>query len=354
MGGNLPEPPPFLPHGEKPADFVATNKTKIDWLAYTSAKSMDAVQLGISVLWPTVVFENRGRGMVGFPESMEVVVDGIVYGLIGFGAKHERIFVSLTGVGCSTLGNEGIENAYEMLTLLDARLSRVDVALDFYNGERTWDHALWSYLHADGFKPRRGGHRPEHKRVEGQSGDGKNLGRTLYIGIRGESEKFVRIYEKGLEVFANLPKDLRDASDARALVFSLDDQQYADRWLRIELEFTRQKRDLPLDMLLKRDEYFAGAYPYCADSLGLADGLRPVSLKDDTEVDLIKLIGHGKRAYGSLIFTLKELGFTDAEVVQYLSGDRPNAKLVRSGMLSKIKTRQAELLAQCPDHDIPF
>lgn len=353
MGGIPVSPPPFIAHGEKSCDSVVKQKTKIDWLAYTTLAAMDAVEMGLSVLWPTVVFSERSRGVTGYPNSKEVIVDGVQYGLIGYGAEHERVFVSLPGTGCSTLNDEAIANAHEMLTLLDARISRVDIALDFYNGERTWDHAYWSYMHADGFKPARGA-KPRHRVIQGEDGQGRNLGRTLNIGVRGESSRFIRIYEKGLEVFANLPKDLRDASDARALVFSLEDQNYADRWLRVEAELTRQKTDLPLDVLLRRDEYFAGTYPYLADCLGLVDGVRPTNLKSDLQVDLIKLVTNGRRSYGSTIYTLKSLGFTDAEVVYYLSGDKLNQKLVRSGVLAKIKERQAEILAQDPDWDIPF
>lgn len=362
MGGNLSVTPPFFPHSEKNTDSVIKQKTRIDWLAYTTAKSLDDIKLGLQALFPSVVFATRSGGLKGYPESMSIIVDDVQYGVIGHhGAVDDRRnYVSITGVGASTLSDDDVEVAYGMLLLLDARLSRLDICLDFFNGERTWDHASWAYDNTDGFQSRGGGKKPPVKRITGQDGNGDNTGRTMYVGRRGESEKFVRVYEKGLEVFANMPKELRDASQTRAMVFSVVDGEFADKWLRIEIEFSRQKKDLPLEMLLERDKYFAGAYPYCAQCLGLVDGLRPSALKTDLEVDLIKLISHGKKAYGSLIHTLKELGFTDGEVVQYMSSGKLNSKLVRSGVLREIKTRQAEILAReqerrsaDPDWDIP-
>lgn len=355
MGGNLPSPPPFLPHCEKSGSFVSSQKTKIDWLAYTSLAGIDAVRLGIEVLWPNVVFSKKSGGMPGYPDAQAIMVDEVQFGLLGYGATtHERVFVSLTGTACKTLTNELLEVAYEMLVALGARISRIDICLDFYRGERTFEHALFSYDRGD-FKGSKGGVNPR-KRVIGEvDGQGRNCGRTLYVGARG-GEKMARIYEKGLEVYANLPEDLRLQSEARAMVFNLEDKAFADNWLRVEIEFSRQKkdRDLPLEMIVKRDEFFAGAYPYCADALGLADGLRPVTLKADLEVDLIKMIGHAKRAYGSLVHTLGELGFSDSEVVEYLSTGSNNNKLVKSGVLAEIKRRQAEILALDPDFDIPF
>lgn len=354
MGGNYPLPPLFLPRCETAGGFVVKQKTNIDWLGYTSEASIDAIRLGVQVLWPDVIFSRKSGGMPGYPDAQVILVDGVQYGLLGYGAKtHSRAFVSLTGTACKTLTPELISVAQEMLEAVDARLSRLDICLDFYRGEQTFEHAEFAY--STGQFIGVGGKNPKHRRIGDVSGDGKNLGRTLYVGPR-DGEKMARIYEKGLEVYANLPEDLRSASEARAVVFSLEDKQFSDSWLRIEVEFKRQKsgRELPLDMLTKRDEYFAGAYPYCASSLGLADGLRPVSLKKDLDIDLIKLIGNGKRSYGSLVHTLKELQFTDSDVVQCLTSGVLNNKLVKSGMLAKIKHRQAEILSLDPDHDIPF
>lgn len=358
MGGNLPSPPLFLPRCETSGGFVVKQKTKIDWLGYTSEAPPDAIRMGLQVLWPDVVFSKKQGGMPGYPDCQAILVDGVQYGLFGYGAKtHERSFVSLPGTGCATLTPELIDLAHEMLLTIDARLSRLDICLDFYNGERTFDHALFSYDRGD-FKGSKGGVNPRQKLIGEVTGEGKNLGRTMYVGARG-GEKMARIYEKGLEVFAHLPGELREMSEARALVFNLEDKAFADSWLRVEIEFTRQKkeRDLPLDMLTKRDEYFAGAYPYCADALGVADGLRPLTLKTDLEVDLIKLISNLKRSYGSVVHTMKELQFTDKEVVEHITSGTNNNRLVKSGMLSKIKELQAEILAANPlnpDADIPF
>lgn len=360
MGGNLPDTPLFLPRCETSGVFVVKQKTKIDWLGYTTEADIEAIRLGVEVIWPEATFTKSAAGMRGYPTCQAITVGGVQYGLLGYGAKgHNRSHVSLTGVACKTLTPELVEVVEDMLRMLDARLSRLDICLDFYNGERTYDHALFAYDRGD-FKSSDGGRNPKKKVLGETDGNGLNLGRTLYVGSRG-GEKMARIYEKGLEVYANLPKELREMSDSRALVFNLEDKAIADNWLRIEVEFTRQKkeRDLPLEMLTLRDKYFAGAYPYCNDALGffVGDGLRPVTLKTDLEVDLIKMIDNGRRSYGSLVHTMKELLFTDTDIVEYLTSGCLNNKLVKSGMLAHIQRIQAEMLVVNrldPDFDIPF
>lgn len=355
MGGTYPSPPLFLSHGEKQGESISHQKTKIDWLGFTSEAPVEALRMAIAVLWPTATFSRNRGGMPGYPDSQAISVDGVQFGLLGYGATtHQRSFVSLTGTACKTLGDAELQLAHDVLVTLDARIARIDICLDFYKGERTFDHALFAYDRGD-FRLSKSPKNPKKKVIGEVDGAGNNLGRTLYVGSRG-GEKMARIYEKGLEVFAHLPDDLKAMSEARALVFNLEDKQFADNWVRVEIEFSRQKkeRDLPLEMLIKRDEYFAGAYPYCADALGVTDGLRPPSLKSDIDVDFIKMIGNAKRSYGSLVHTMKELGFSDNDVVVYLSSGENNNKLVKSGMLAKIKEGQARILADSPDWDIPF
>lgn len=360
MGGTYPPPPLFLPQCEKNAVKIV-NKAKIDFLAFTSSADVEALRVLLAVIWPDVVFSRNGHGMQGYPESMSITVDEVQYGLLGYGAPHGRNYVSLTGTACKTLDDELVEVFHEALSLpgIEAVLSRIDLCFDFYKGERTIEHALWSYEQGAFKRPRASSH-PELKQV-GTTKGGANWGRTVYVGKRG-GHVMARIYEKGLEVFAKLPEEMQFQSECRELE-ALEAQGQApqvafkaDDWLRIEVEYRRQGKDilLPLDMMLRRDEYFAGAYPYCADALGVADGVRPAGLKSDFDVDLLALMAHAKNSYGSLIHSLKELGFRDSEVVEYLSSGRNNNKLVRSGLLARIKRSVEDFKAADPDFDIPF
>lgn len=347
MGGNIPYPPPIFSHGEK-SPISVNQKTTLDWLAFTCPKDLPDLCKVIETIWPAALFSQNKRGVVGYPESWSITVDGLAYGVIGLGAPHGRNYVSLDGTACKSLTDELVELVYEILTLkeLDIRLTRVDICLDLYRGERTWDHALWAYDRGD-FKGSKAG-RPPQKKVIDVSAGGENLGRTLYIGKR-DGAVYGRIYEKGLEVFANLPEDLRDLSHKRELELG-EVSAKADSWLRLEVEYKRRESDLPFAMLLERDSYFAGAYPYFASALGLTDGRRPRGMKSDFDVDLIRMMHNAKRSYGSLIHSLTQIGFTPDDVVQHLSTGRNNDKLVRSGLLKEVQDAVRKF---DPDFDIP-
>lgn len=351
MGGTYPNTPYFLPHSEKSGEKVV-NKTKLDWLAASSGAGADALRLVLEVIWPSVKFERNTHGMKGYPNSDSIIVDGVQYGQLGYGASHGRDFISITGTGCKTLTDELVEVFYEALKEVDATLSRLDICLDLYNGERTWDHAKWS-CDKGAFRRPRANKDPEFKEVTATN-NGQNMGRTLYVGLRS-GEVMGRIYEKGLEVFAKMPEEFRLMSEARE-VMSGSKPEFADTWLRLEAEYKRQSKDrpLPLEMMLERDRYFAGAYPYFADALGRTDGVRPKTMITDQQIVFAKMADAAQRSYGSFVYSLTEIGFSNEEIVKLLSSGRNNEKLLKSGLLAIMKKAADEARLSDPDFDVPF
>lgn len=351
MGGHLEQPPPFISHCEKNPDFVS-NKTKIDWLAATSPMGHDAIRLLLAVIWPTVAFVRNVHGMPGYPSSDAIMVDGARYGQIGYGAAHGRDFFVITGTGCRTLDDELTCVFHDGLEVIEGQLSRIDICLDSYRGERTFEHALWA--RENGAFKRPNGTEPDWQVVSSQKGDGGNLGRTLYVGRRG-GEVMARIYEKGLEVFAKMPEEFKMMSEAREIVMGVK-PEFSDSWLRVELEFRKQdkKRLLPLEMMLHRDKYFVGAYPYTAACIDDVEAARPRAEVTEDNVEFIKMANAGRRSYGSFIHTCKELGFTDSDVVNLLTNDRMSERLVKSGLYSKMKAAVEQFKAANADWDVPF
>lgn len=360
MGGTDCDTPLHFPHGEKSAAFCK-QKTKIDWFGFTSSADVEAVKLLVSTIWPDVVFSRKVGGMPGYPDAYLITVESIQYGLLGTGAAHGRHFVSLSGTACKTLTDELVQIFYEALTItqlvggeavsvFDPRISRIDLCFDSYRREITYDDALAAYHKGEFMRPQ-ARRNPELKLVSVSSD--RNLGRTMYVGKR-DGHVMARIYEKGLEVFAKLPEELRLMSEDRD--GDVCGPMPADDWLRLEAEFKRVDKDrpLPLEMMLERDTYFAGAYPFFASALGLADGLRPAGLKSEFSVDLSALMHNARRSYGSLIHSLTELGFTPAQVVEHLSSGRNNDKLVRSGLLREAKAAFDAVAALDPDFYVPF
>lgn len=352
MGGTYPQPPLFLPQCEKQPQLVVKNKTKIDWLAFTSSFDVDALKMAVSVVWSSAIFAVNVHGMPGYPVSESITVDGVRYGLIGSGAVHGRNFVSLTGTACKTLSDELVEVLHGAMELVEASITRIDLCLDFFNGERTFDHAMNAFKNGR-FRRPRASREPELRTV-GTTCGGQNLGRTMYVGKR-DGEVMARIYEKGLEVFANMPDEFREMSIARELVSGVK-PAFADDWLRLEVEYKRKDKDRPLllEMMLKRDQYFAGAYPYFEEAVGVADGLRPVGMRTDFEVDFIAMMASAKRSYGSLLHSMSELGFTPSDIVAALSSGRNNDRLVKSGLFGRMRQAVDEFKAANPDWDVPF
>jgi len=351
MGGIQPSPPLFLPHREKSTDF-GIQKTSIDWLSASSTAGVDAMRLLLGVVWPSVVFSTNSKGMPGYPKSDTILVDGVCYGLLGYGASHGRDFFSITGTGCRTLNDELIEVFYEALQFIDARISRIDLCFDIYNGELTFDHAKWA--RDKGAFKRAEGKQPKFKDIGEIDGDGKNLGRTFYVGNRA-GECFGRIYEKGLEVFAKLPEEFRLMSDAREIING-SKPQFADDWLRLEVEYKFKDKDrpLPLEMMLDRDRYFAGAYPYFADALGRGDGRRPASVVNQDNVDWVRTTNAARRSTGPLVHLMKECGFTNTEIVEMLDAGKVSNRLVKSGLFAKMKSAAESFKLANPDWDVPF
>lgn len=355
MGGQEHNPPYFLPQCEK-SDLKVDQKTKIDWLGFTALQELPTVHLGLEVIFEGCSFHSMPKGVRGYPKSECIAWQGQQVGIIGYGAAHGRIFVSLPGTGCSSWSSADIERVYKVLVLLNARLSRVDVALDFFGGERTWDHALFCYNRGDFNRGRHGNKKPYHKVID-QSEDGNNLGRTLYVNRR-ESEVMARIYEKGHEVFNNMPAAYKTLSEAREVEYVEAGAvvPYADTWLRCEIEFKRVEDDrpLPLELLLQRDNYFAGSFGYCAQALQDATPTRPKDLRTEKEVDLIKLLDSARTAYGSLVSSLLRAGFAPSQVCEVLNNGKDNRRLRASGVLFHLEKAISDWKLQNQDSDIPF
>lgn len=353
--------PPLTPlnfsYSEKLEAFDV-QKTKIDWIGFSSLVDLEGVLLGLQVVWPEMLRTSSKAGMRGYPSCSALLVEGVQYGLVGYGAKHGRLSVSLDGVACKTLTNDLLKVMHEVLLVLDARLSRVDICFDFYRGECTYDYALWCFGEGE-FKKLNAPSNPQKSERSTTGCKGENLGRTLYIGPR-DGELYGRVYEKGLEVFAKLPEEYREACTDRELSLTGAVEVFgtiADTWLRLEAEFKRKHKDrpIPLEMLLQRDSYFSGAYPFFARMLGKGDGKGRGSLPSDRELSHDKLIMAHRASYGNHVHTLRKIGFTATEIVDLLDTGVHNQKLLKSGLVS-IETEAIRKfrVQDATDSDIPF
>jgi len=264
-------PPSVIRGEEKPA-----NAAKVDWLNATFPAPEMTVEGFIALLarmFGRPVSGRDGGGMLGFEKSVRLTAfhgsESTPIGNIGLGgeSQHGRWLFQLTGQGCQFV--KDWSGLADLLELLDARLTRVDLAVDFYEGEYSVDDAL-SLHSCEGFTfP---GKTAPKTALAGDWLGGFD-GRTLYVG-KAANGKMLRVYEKG--------RQLGDADS---------------EWTRFEVVLGNRDRVLPFEVLTDCDAFFAGAYPALQELVEAAARAIPTS-RPDALVTLAHLGHHLSRSYG--------------------------------------------------------
>lgn len=282
--------PRSVTRGESPSAQAA----KVDWLNATfPAPSMSqAVFIGLLCrMLGRPVFGVEGRGLFGFQNSLTLYAkhgsSSSSIGAVAWGgeAQRGRWLFQLTGVGCQLVRDwEGLQ---ELLESLGAKLTRVDLAVDFLEGQNTVDDALDLY-EAGGFQL---GGRPPSTRIDGDWLGGQQ-GRTLYVGS-AKNGKMLRVYEKG--------KQLGDPTST---------------WTRFEVQLGNRDRVIPFDVLTRRDAFFSGCYPALAELLEQAELELIPTLQKGGEVTLSHLLSHLRRCYGKVLDTCLGTGATNADLIE--------------------------------------
>lgn len=189
-----------------------------------------------------------------YDSTLKIVNDqGFEVGSVSGGGVYQKntYLLMLNGTGCC-FGKRGWQRRlYKFLKPLNAKLSRIDLALDFFDGGFGGVEGVRQACLNGGFDYN--GRRPEG-RMDGYWDAGHS--RSFYVGRRGA--KLVCAYEKGHQ-YGDL----------------------GDDWWRLELRYWSQDRVLPLECLIEPDRYFAGAHPYLQQLLDVSEPLR---IKTKTKV----------------------------------------------------------------------
>lgn len=244
-------------------------------------------------------YKPRKGGYAGFKFAADI--EGI--GLIAWGGERQRgtVHFSMMGGGCSAIHD--MQGLQRWLQQHQAKLKRVDVAHDDFEGHHySMQWAIEQY-HTGGFNA--GGRKPKHHCFGAWLDDENNehKGLTLGIGNRA-SGKYCRIYQKG--------KQLGDASS---------------EWTRLEVEWRDQDRDIPYDILTKPGQYLAGAYPCFAGLAAIQSIIKTVSKA--AKIVYEKAVENAKQQVGKLInVMLRVEGGDYAAVVN---------KLIREGVPKRIE-----------------
>ena len=285
---------PMAPRPVTRGESTTQQVAKIDWMNCTFPEPSLSVEGFVALLSRMMGRPISGisdRGMLGFDSSIKLfAAHGSLtspIGCIAFGGDSQRgrWLLQLTGTGCQFVRDwEGLR---DLLEGLDAKLTRVDLAVDFLNGEHTVDEAVTLYQ-SGGFQL--GGRSPS-SRLDGDWLGGQE-GRTLYVG-KAKNGKMLRVYEKG--------RQLGDPDSD---------------WTRFEVQLGNRDRVIPFDVLTNRDAFFAGCYPALASFVQEAAESIPTLFKGG-ETTIAHLLHHLKRCYGKVFGMLLETTeATNAELIE--------------------------------------
>lgn len=292
----------------------------VDWLSFTVSDSVQKAPwewgntLRVLLEVPDLEIGDQERGVSGFKYSVPLVVsragEPVTVGKIAWGgeSQRKRVYVSLSGALCSLVAAWSAPAS--ILDIAGARITRVDLTHDDYEGTRSVDQAVSMY---DSGEFKSGGRNP----ICACQGDWKLVsghGRTFYVGKRGHG-KLLRVYEKG--------KQLGDASSP---------------WVRWEVEFHNRDRVIPVDVLTDPARYLAGSFPALAF---VSEDRTPIRTQRKTlKASLDHLVECMSKSYGKTINAMVMQGLDPHDIIALtqrggiperlkrpLAGLRPGAQL---------------------------
>ena len=231
-------------------------KTTVDYLRFrTQAEPREALQ-ALKPMFGTMGMDLRlkplERGVLGFQQAALVCVDDMPVARMDYGGESQRGWVrtEITGKGCEWV--QDWDAAQGLEDLAKTQIRRLDIALTTWNGEITHDRVVQAHT-AGRFHA--GGRPPALQQITSSD---ERAGKTCYVGKR-TSDKFFRAYEKGFEMASKI-------RGVPGFLSEIDGHKIDDIY-RCEIELKAGTSDIPWDVIQRRDQYFAGSYPFCADVL---------------------------------------------------------------------------------------
>lgn len=297
-------------------------KTSIDWFRFRTQANPLEVFEALKPLFPEHApffnLKHQPRGLLGFQQAALICASDFVIGRMDYGGESQKgwVRVDIPGKGCQWMQPDEIGSVEE---LPDAQIRRLDIALTTWNGEVTHDMVVAAH-EAGRFTTRRP---PNLQQILNSDG-----GRTCNIGTREKSDKFMRCYEKGFEMVSKMGGNLPGK------VTHIEGSRVEDIY-RAEVELKAVSTDIPWDVVGRRDQYFAGAYPFCADVL---PGIEPDILKRrperEAQTSLSAALENCRVQFGPTLFTALHAYHGDMTTVwEKIIGHGHNQALLEAGVL---------------------
>lgn len=299
-----------------------TQKTTIDWLRFRTQsgpkQTLEALRPVFGTLGQSIRLQGLPRGILGFQQACQIVVGDMPIGRMDYGGESQNgwVRVDIPGKGCQWMETGEIASVEQ---LEQAEIRRLDIALTTWHGEVGHDQVVQA--HTDGrFTIRRP---PNLQQILNSDG-----GRTCNIGQREKSDKFMRCYEKGFEMVSKMGGNLPGK------VTHIEGSRVEDIY-RCEVELKAVTTDIPWEVIERRDQYFAGAYPFCADVLPNVEAdilkRRP---ERDAQTSLAAALENCRVQFGPTLFTALHAYQGDMTAVwEKIIGDHHSQALLETGVL---------------------
>jgi DNA relaxase NicK len=257
---------------------------------------------------------------MGFQQASEICIGDMALARLDFGGASQRGWVrtQVSGKACEWVQDWAAVDQVEKLP--DAQVRRLDIALTTWDGEIKHEHIVQG--HASG-RFVTGGRPPDLQQITSSN---ERAGRTCYVGKR-TSDKFFRAYEKGFELAAK-------AGRGAGTITHIDGHLVEDIY-RCELELKAEHTPIGWDVIQRRDQYFAGAYPFCADVLpGIEADVLMRRKEREPQTDLAVALENCHIQFGPTIFTALMAYHGDITAVwDKIVGKQHCKALVEAGVL---------------------
>lgn len=301
---------------------MSATKTSIDWLRFRTQSQPRDVLEALRPLYRThpapLSLEPRQRGALGFQQACSVRLGDVVVGRMDFGGDSQRgwVRVDIPGTGCEWVSDWDGAEAVEALE--SAELRRVDVALTTWGGEVSHERVVAA--HAAG-RFECGGRPPSLQQITSSD---PRAGRTCNVGKREKADKFFRGYEKGFQLAARFPFE----------VVEIDGFPVEDIY-RCEVELKAENRPITWDVIERRDQYFAGSYPFLGDLLpGVESDILMRRVERLPQTDLQVALANARKQFGATFFTALHAFHGDqGALLRHIVGKDHNKDLLASGVL---------------------
>jgi phage replication initiation protein len=278
---------------------------------------------------------------MGYERSARVVVGELEAGLVAWGGENQKgwTYTSITGAGCAWIDDwDRAQGAADECRQYEPR--RVDIAHDSWDGSTGFDATLAAYR-AGGFNLC--GRPPKCEPMKPERPEDSAI---IKVGSRS-GNKYLRGYEKGKQLLgpaitAAMQDDPGGFEWGDWLLKSMPVVQGGELrtvnawdWWRLELELKPQDGPLPEDVIDRRDQYFAGAYPYLGQVLqGVESEALVIRRPRGPQLDLALALEAVRTQYGATLYTALVAHQGDIGAVwSRIVGRKHNRRLVEAGVL---------------------